>query len=169
MSVFHFIEATAVASQRAALNTFLNSAKAYLDNGVTYTIRTAGRELTAATGALSGAWTEPTAYTGTGAGTGEQAADATQIVVRWLSNHIVGSRFLQGRTFLPGMAVVGITNGNFNAANRTSLQTAGQTLITAAVQLAIWHRPVAGAGGIQWAADTCVVNSELGVLRRRRK
>jgi hypothetical protein len=168
VSVFHFIEASSVASQRAALATFLGAVDAYLDNSTTWTIRTAGREVLSATGALTGAWTESTAYTGTGASSGEPAADATQVLFRWLTDHIVGSRFLQGRTFIPGIEINQLSGGNLLAATRTALTTAGQTLIDSSVQLAVWHRPVNGAGGEAWAADTCAVSSEFAVLRRRR-
>jgi len=168
VSVFHFIEATAVASQRDALADFLGAVDGFLDESVTWTIRTAGREMTAATGALSGAWVEGTAYTGTGAGTVEPAADATQVLVRWLTDHIVGTRFLQGRTFIPGVATSQLIGGNLNPTAVTAIQAAGEALIGAAVQLAVWHRPVDSLGGVQWAADTCVVSSELAVLRRRR-
>ena len=168
VSVFHFIEASAVASQRDELATFLGECDDYLDNSVTWTIRTAGREMTAATGALAGAWTDSTVYTGTGAGTGEPAADSTQVLVRWLTDHIVGTRFLQGRTFLPGVATTQLSNGNFNPTGITDITAAGQALIDSSVQLAVWHRPIGGAGGVQWAADTCTVSSELAVLRRRR-
>lgn len=168
VSVFHFLEASSVATQRAALATFLGAVDAYLDNSTTWTIRTAGREVLSATGALTGAWTESTAYTGTGASAGEPAADATQVLFRWLTDHIVGSRFLQGRTFIPGIDINQLSGGNLLPATVTALTTAGQTFIDSAVQLAVWHRPVAGAGGEAWAADTCAVSSEFAVLRRRR-
>lgn len=168
VSVFHFLTATDVATQRAALATFLGAVDATMDNSVNWSIRTAGREMLDASGALTGAWVEPTAYTGTGAITTEPLADATQALVRWITDHIVGSRFLQGRTFLPGIAVGGTAGGDLGGSTRTAIQSAADTLVAAAVQLAVWHRPVAGAGGVAWAVDSAIVNTEFAVLRRRR-
>jgi len=168
VSVFNFIEASAVADQREALSDFLEVVDSYLDNSSSWTIRTNGREMDATTGALTGVWAEGTAQTGTGAGTGEPAADATQLLVRWITDHIVGGRFLQGRNFFPGLATTQLSNGNFAAAGVTAVSAAAQALCDAAVQMAVWHRPVGGAGGVLWGADVGVCNSELAVLRRRR-
>jgi hypothetical protein len=168
VSVFHFLEATDVASQRAALATFLGAVDATMDNSVNWSIRTAGREMVAASGALTAAWVEPTAYTGTGGISTEPMADATQALVRWITDHIVGSRFLQGRTFLPGIAVGGTAGGDLGGSTRTAIQSAADTLVAAAVQLCVWHRPVAGAGGVAWAVESAIVNTEFAVLRRRR-
>lgn len=168
VSVFYFIEATAVTSQRSALATFLGAADGVMASDTTWTIRTVGREMLTASGALTGAWSDPTAFTGTGAAAGESWADASQALVRWSTDHIVGSRFLQGRTFLPGLTSAQITDGNLGSGARTTIQTAATALVNAGVQLCVWHRPVAGVGGEAWAVDTATVQSEIAVLRRRR-
>lgn len=168
VSVFYFIEATAVAAQRAALNTFLGTVDNTLSSTATWSIRTTGRDLLSATGALTAAWTDAPVFTGAGGAGAPVVSDATQGLVRWKTNHIVGARFLQGRTFIPGLGTGSLSNGNLLAATQTAWQAAGQALIGAGVQLAVWHRPVASAGGVAWAADICSVNSELAVLRRRR-
>lgn len=167
-SVLYFIEATSVASQRAALSTFLESVQTVQSSQCAYTIRTVGREMTSATGALSGAWSEPTAYTGTGSLAQEPLPDASQALIRWSTDHIVGSRFLQGRTFIPCLTTNGVNDGDVLAATQTVLQDAADALVAAGVQFCIWHRPVSGAGGEAWAVDTAAAQSEFAVLRRRR-
>lgn len=168
VSVFYFIQATAVASQRDELATFLGSIDGALSTGTSWSIRTTGRDLISASGGLEDAWTDPTVYVGAGSGGSVPVADSTQGLIRWHTDHIVGSRFLQGRTYIPGVASGSLSGGNLLAATATAWQVAGQALIDAGVQLAVWHRPVAGAGGEAWAADVCSVNSEFAVLRRRR-
>ena len=168
VSVFMFLTPTAVADQRAALNTFLGTIDAGLANTIGWVIRTSGREMDDASGNLTGVWGHSTAYTGAGGGTGEPVPDASQALFRWATDHIVNGRFLKGRTFIPGVVAAAVVNGNMAAGTQNDFTAAGQALIDDAVQLAVWHRPVAGAGGVAWTADTCSVWSELAVLRRRR-
>lgn len=168
VSVFHFLEATPIADQRAALADFLDGVDGSIAAGTSWTIRTTGVEYDAATGALEGAWADGTAYTGPGSAGGEPVPDAAQVLFRWITDHIVGRRFLQGRTYIPGWSVANVDNGNLAEANRAGVQVLGNDLVNAGVQLAVWHRPVAGSGGEAWAVDECVVSSEFAVLRRRR-
>lgn len=168
VSVFMFLEGSAVADQRDALADFL----AVIDNGLastcSYAIRQSGRELDATTGGLTGAWTDSTAHTGAGGGSGEPVADAVQCLFQWQTDHIVNGRFLRGRTFIPGLVSAAVVNGNVDSATQAAFQAAGQALLDTGTQLAVWHRPTAGSGGVAWAADTATVWSELAVLRRRR-
>lgn len=168
VSVFQFIAASDVAAQRAALAAFLGAVDAELDSGTSWSIRTAGREVLAADGSLLGAWTDSPIYSGVGGISGEPVADSTQALVRWLTDHIVGNRFLQGRTFIPGLSATNLSDGNIDASAGGTIQIAATALIAASVQLAVWHRPIEGAGGVEWAVDTASVNTELAVLRRRR-
>ena len=167
-SVMMFGQVSTVADQRLALDTFLDAIKGPLDNGTSYVIETSGRELDDTTGALTGVWSESTPYTGGGAAVGEAVADATQGLFRWRTNNVVGSRMLQGRTFIPGLGAVGLQNGGMNTSVSATWITAGNAFIAAAVQFGVWHRPVLGAGGAFWAAESCDVWAELAVLRRRR-
>lgn len=157
-----------VADQRMKVFGFLSAIKSQLDNGVSFTIETSGRELDDSTGALTGVWSEPTAYSGVGVVNGEPVADATMGLMQWRTDHIVNGRFLQGRTFIPGLSTTHLSNGNLSAAAIANWTTAGQLLITDAVQFGVWHRPTSGSGGVFWAADTAAAWQELAVLRRRR-
>lgn len=169
VSVFHFIEATPVAEQREALNTFLQACNSTLATSTTWTIRTDGRELSTVTGTLTGLWSDPTEYTGGGPG-GNTAvlADATQVLVRWYTDHIVNGRVLRGRTYIPGIFRNVSENGNVYVASRTAIADAGNALAASGKQLAVWHRPKNGTGGVLWAVDTATVWQEFAVQRRRR-
>lgn len=167
-SVFMFGTVSTIADQRASLNAFQQSIDNLLTPDNTWSIRTSGRELDDATGALTGTWTDGTTYTGVGAVAGEPVPDASQILIRWRTDHIVGGRFLQGRTFIPGCVVGNIENGNLSSAAQTVAAGAAQALVDSADQLGVWHRPSSGSGGVFWAADSGTVWSELAVLRRRR-
>lgn len=167
-SVMMFGLVSSVADQRLALKAFLDNIKSQLDNGVAWTIETSGRELDDATGALTGVWSEATPSAGVGVVNGEPVSDATQALMQWRTDHIVGGRFLQGRTFIPGLSTTHLSNGNLSSTAIAAWTTAGQILCDAAVQFGVWHRPTLGAGGVFWAADTAAAWGELAVLRRRR-
>lgn len=169
VSVFHFIEASNVADQRQALSAFLTACNSTLAASTSWTIRPDGRELNTASGTLTGLWSEATPHTGAGTpGNTSVLADATQVLVRWFTDHIVNGRVLRGRTYLPGIYRNVSEGGNVYVASRTAIQNAGQTLAGSGTQLAIWHRPTNGAGGVAWAVDTCSVWQEFAVQRRRR-
>jgi hypothetical protein len=168
VSVFWFLTPTAVASQRAALAACLGNVDGVLDNSTSWTIRTAGREVNDATGVLTGVWSDGTSYTGTGARTVEPLADASQLLIQWRTDHIVEGRFLQGRTYIPGLSTEYVTSGNVSPDTVTALGVVVQDLVDAAVQLCVWHRPQEDSLGVAWAVDTATVWNELAVLRRRR-
>lgn len=181
VSVFNFIEASSVATQRSALNTFLTVVASKQTNPTKYTIRNAGREWNTATGELIGAWTDAPTYTGVGLITGNEVADATQLLVQWQTGHVVNGRFLHGRQYFPGMASAQEVGGNVQGSTITTIGPAAQALCNAGVQLCVWHRPqlpagtppgnpdgVPRAGGVAWAAQVGQVWTEWAVLRRRR-
>jgi len=167
VSVFYFDEATAVGAQRSALSTFLGAADAVLSTTASWVMRTTGTEYDDVTGALTGAWTDTTPYSGAGGAAG-QAADATQVLVRWDTGQIVNGRFLKGRTYLPALASGNLNVGNLAAAARTTVSNAAAAFVTASVGFIVWHRPVAGAGGDPATVTGSDVWTELAVLRRRR-
>lgn len=168
VTVMFFDSSVPVATQRTSLQGFYFSLRGVLDTGVSNSIRTAGRELNDSTGGLTGAWSEPTVHTNTGTVAGEPVPDATQMLFRWSTDQIVAGRFLQGRTFIPGLTDGNMTDGNINSAAIPGLVAVGQDLIQDAVGFGVWHRPSSGTGGVFHEATTCSVWDELAVLRRRR-
>jgi hypothetical protein len=158
-----------VVDQRAALGAFFGAVDAIQAGQVSWTIRTSGRELSTSTGTLAGQWTDATAFTGSGGGVSTSSiADASQALVRWRTDTIVNGRFLQGRTFLPGISTSSILAGNLTAAAQTIINNAAATYIASLAQPVVWHRPTGGAGGSQDVVVTGTAWSELAVLRRRR-
>lgn len=168
-SILYWIEATPVEQQRAALGAWLASLEGGLHNTTSYNVRPEGRELDTTTGTLVGAWTEATDYSGTGTLTsGQPVPDATQILIRWSTDHVVNGRFLRGRTYIPGTTTTNVSGGNLAASIVTSYTTDSNTLVNSGNQLAIWHRPINGVGGVAWAVDSAQCWSEFAVQRRRR-
>jgi len=159
----------AVSTQRTSLAGFLFSLNGVLDTGVSWTIRTVGRDLSDRTGALTAAWSNGTVHTDTGDVAGEPVPDATQMLFRWSTDVIVNGRFLQGRTFIPGLTDGNMVNGNISSGALPGLVAVGQDLIDDAVGFGVWHRPSSGIGGQFEPATTASVWDELAVLRRRRQ
>lgn len=167
-SVFHFVAADPVATQRADLATMLGTIDNLLDSNTLWTIETTGRELDDNTGTLTAVWTEATAKTGAGAVAGQCVPDAAQILLRWNSGSIVNGRFVKGRNYIPGLSTASVTDGNIAAAALTSFNAAVATFQAALNGFGIWHRPVAGAGGLMVGCQSASVWSEFAVLRHRR-
>jgi hypothetical protein len=168
-SVMYFDPATAVATQRAALGAFFGTVDADLNNQVNWTVRNDGRELDDATGTLTGNWNTAVNQTGTGAGTVDAVPDASQVLFRWSTGDIVNGRLVKGRTFVPGLEISALADGNLDPAFFSGLNGACTTLAASGAGFQIWHRPIAGSGGSAHAVLSGVVWAELAVLRQRRQ
>lgn len=170
VAVMYFEDGVApINDQRQAVHTLWESIEGELVNEVLYFQDQAGRQVDETTGTLVGQWTDSEAFGGAGTSSGEAVADATQALIRWRTEAVVGGRFLQGRTFVPGLAVENLVNGNLSAASQSTFNGALATFIAGADGFGIWHRPVLGAGGVHHEATTGSMWSELAVLRRRRQ
>jgi hypothetical protein len=175
VNVWYFDTGSAVTAQRTALQAFYTSVKASLVTTCSYTIRTAGRELSNTTGGLTGAWTDATAKIGTGGSGGDPVPDATQVLWQWLTGSIADGRFLRGRTFIPCLSAGSVIGGNLNPAVRTTFIGYGTTLLAANVGQQVWHRPkkdpvthaLIRPGSVALTGSNSVW-SEMAVLRRRR-
>lgn len=169
VSVMYFDDTVSVVSQRAALATLWTTLEPRLGSTVTWTIRTEGRNLHTGNGQLLGQWEDTTSRTGTGNDAASTVIpDASQVLFRWRTGIVVKGRFLQGRTYVPGMTAASLTSGNVSAAARNEWNTAINTFLGANVGLEVWHRPVNQSGGTTGFVLTGSVWSELAVLRRRR-
>jgi len=157
-----------VADQRDAVGTLLTAMSAGLDSNVQWTVQTAGRELDDATGGLTGAWAESTAQTGVGLVAGNCVPDASQVLLRWKTTAIVNRRFVQGRTFIPGLSVLNVTEGNVAPAAVEDFSDAADALIDDVVLFGVWHRPSGADPGQFIVAEDGECWAELAVLRRRR-
>lgn len=167
-TVMYFDDSVAVATQRAALGTFWAAIDNLCAGTTLWTVATAGREINDVDGSLTGAWSESTPFTGAGGGAGDQSGDALQALVRWQTGVIVDGRFLQGRTFIPGLASTVIVDGNLSSAAQTIGNNAAATLAASAATLVIWHRPAGATPGDTAPVTSGAMWNELAVLRRRR-
>ena len=168
-TVMYLDDAVPIAPQRAGLATFFGAVDGLLDTSVSWTIATDGREIDETSGTLTGAWSDATAQTGSGASSGQAVPDAAQILFRWATNSVVNGRFVKGHTYVPGLSSTFVSDGNIAAAQVTTLTTAAAALVAnTAVNLGVWHRPTGGSGGNWLTATGGTVWSEFAVLRRRR-
>lgn len=106
----------------------------------------------------------------TGTVSGEVAADATQILIRWRTATVVGGRLLQGRQYVPGVPVAVIDDGNLKGTNVAGMTTDIAAWLLPGRSLVVWHRPTpaAPAGGSVGLVTTGSVWAEFAVQRRRR-
>lgn len=151
-----------------ALAAFWEDCSVTQNTAVGWSIQTGGREMDEVTGGLTGLWSEPTPYTGNGDASGQKVADSTQALIRWQTTTIRRGRFLQGRSFLPGVAVSQLSDGNLGNGAVGTLQTSATLLVVGEVGLSVWGRPVQGAPGVLAPVTQASVWNELAVLRGRR-
>jgi hypothetical protein len=167
-SVLHFWDGVNVLQQRQRLNSFLQSIMQYFSDSVTWVIATDGKVLDEATGQMTGLWTEATPFVGQGGATVEPVADATQLLVRWNTNTIRAGRFVLGRTFLPGLAIDSLADGNVAPAVIGPISTAASSFAGANSGFSVYSRPRPGTPGALVTINSSGVSPELAVLRRRR-
>lgn len=169
-SVMYFDEAFPVADARADLGTMWNSIDGQLSTSTTWTIRTDGRTLNTATGALEGKWLDNTVQTGSGGDAASSPVpDLAQVLLRWQTEVVVRGRLLQGRTFIPGAVVGDVTSGNVGAVLLNAVNAAAATFVAAGNGFVIWHRPRNGAGGVAASVESSGAWTEWAGLRRRRR
>jgi hypothetical protein len=175
VSVTYWDNTASVATQRSALHAFLSAYMGACDNSTSYTIRTTGVELSEATGALIGAWSETSSKTDSGDQTDEPVPDAVMALARLKTATIFGGRFVQGRIYLPGLDQEQIVGGNLGSSAQTAINNAGTTLAASAGNLVVWSRPLKDPddgsitrAGVQSDVTSITAWSELAVLRRRR-
>lgn len=167
-SVLHFWDGVSVSTQRSRLGTFLQVVAATLSDQCTYRIATSGKVLDEATGQMTGIWNDATSYTQQGAIAEEPVADATQVLVQWNTNTIRAGRFVIGRTFIPGLPVTALINGNLAASVQGPLETAAASFAGASSGFGVYSRPRPGTPGAIVTINSSGVAEELAVLRRRR-
>lgn len=167
-SVMYFTGDEALPAVRTAINAFLTSFRDRLATGVGWSVDPTARVLNPLTGTLEGLETDGTARTGTGSGAGLYVADATQVLIKWSTGQVVNGRFLQGKTYIPGLDANLLSGGNLGSTTRAAIAGAAQSFATGGHGLGVWHRPKGGSGGTIKAATGGTCNRELAVLRRRR-
>lgn len=167
-SVMYFADGSDLPTCReriwGAFNGFMDS----IATGVSFSVDNSARVLNPATGVLLGLQTDATPRTASGSGAAKPVADATQVLIRWFTGQVINGRFVQGRTFIPGLDANLLTNGNLSSGAGADFAAAADAMITPSVGFGVWHRPKNGAGGQLVQCTDTGVNVELAVLRRRR-
>lgn len=167
-SVMYFSATTPIATQRLRLGGLASGVAVFLNDQTEYSVATSGRVLEEETGALLGEWTHTSIYDGVGGDAGEPVADSTQVLLRWVTGSVLGGRFVRGRTFIPGLSVSHLTNGNLSTTAISGCQAAQSSFLGAGTGFGVWHRPKGGVGGALVPASGGTTWQELAVLRRRR-
>jgi len=167
-SVMYFDNSILISTQRTALTTWLQAIDNPLDDSITWSLRNAGVIIDDATGTLVGSWSSGSVVTGTAGGTSEPVSDPAQVLIRWKTSSIVNGRYLQGRTYIPGLSVGNVDEGNVSAAAVTAFQTPSSALVSSGAGLRVFHRPISGSGGSSADVTSANVWTEFAVLRRRR-
>lgn len=157
---------------------FFDAIAGLLPNNISITYPTAADVLNDVNGQLLGsvAITQPSVTTGTDIATWAAPAGA---YVRWETGVIVDGRRLRGRTYIvPLSSAEYDDSGNLGSATITTLQSAANSMLTAAAtastwDYAVWHRPVITAGVVTRNGSSSPVTSALvrdftAVLKSRR-
>lgn len=144
LSIMHFGGASQADAQAAseAVRAFWQASQPAFVTSLQGQMSSEVREINAITGDLDGVFTVLPGLAFAGSGSGQQAADATQYLLRWTTGAIADGRRVQGRTFVPGVPVANIANGNVSAAVVASWASRIGAFLTAAPTFSVWHRPV---------------------------
>lgn len=178
LNIMHFAATDPAESGpiRAALADFFGGLDGVVSNQYRWDIQTSGKILDPLTGTLVGLWSETTPYGAPGAQSQQPVADATQVLVQWLTLRVLDGRLVRGRQFIPGLANGSLANGNLTSGVRAALGEVASDLVGADVGFGIWTRPrparanpprPARAGSFTPVAAGSVW-SELAVQRGRR-
>jgi hypothetical protein len=91
--------------------------------------------------------------------------------ITWRTTGVVNGQRVQGRTFFVPLGGSGLQNdGTPSAVMISAANTSGATLIAAAPEFAVWHRPesVAAGGGASFPVVSLNVRDTAAVLTSRR-
>lgn len=153
------------------IRTFFQAFVNYIPAGVTIAYPTAFERFNTGTGVLEGENAFTPLSNSTGAATGNYSS-ATGACVNWRTGLIVNGRRLRGRTFMVPLGAIGFgTDGTLSDSARTAMLTAATTLIDPTITdlvLAVWHKPIAGAGGESAQVSGTSITDKSAVLRSRR-
>jgi len=164
----YFLPDVSLSQVRAALGVFWDSVANSVSSQVYWSVDPEGRIIEDTTGQLVNQWSDPTVVAGQGKVSGQPVPDAAQANIQWSTGQVIAGRFVNGRTYVPGIGAGNLSGGNLASATQASLTQAGTALKDSGAGLAVWHRPKNGAGGRALAVVSAVCRSELAVLRGRR-
>lgn len=152
-----------------ALGTFFTALKTFIPSNITWTIPSSGDVFSDSSGALVSGWQLGTPTVIAATGSPASYSGASGVVIRWNTGGIANNRRVRGRTFFVPVVAAIYDSGSIVGSQLASFQTAANALVASAgVDLRVWHRPVAGAGGSSFAITSAVAPDLAAVLRSRR-
>jgi hypothetical protein len=160
----------AVEAAAVAVRGFFQAINGELPTGSTISIVATADILDEASGQITSVidFAAPSTVTGSGGGPYSAASGA---VVNWNTQDYVNGRRVRGRTFLVPLAGAAYdSQGDLASDTLTVLRLAADNLVGATLDapLAVWHRPVGGAGGSSHVINSASVPDLGAVLRSRR-
>jgi hypothetical protein len=166
-------DAAAVIRCRAHVrDLFTNAYHALLCSNATWLVQTAVDEMTSADGHVTNTFNDATVLTAAGTGGSSQSPPAIAALFRANTATWHAGRRLQGRTFISPLAAGALeVDGTFPNATVATINTALIALIAglpATDKFVVWHRPVAGAGGLTGDVTSMVLQDKIAVLTSRR-
>lgn len=167
-SVMYWWDGVAIAQQRSLLNSFWTALNDRLTGDTTWTVATQGKVLNEQTGQMTGTWADGTPYAGAGSAAGEPVPDVAQLLIRWGTNTVLNGRFVNGRTYVPGLANAETLAGNVSPAAVGDATAAASALAGASGGFGVYHRPSNGTLGALITINTASAAAEMAVQRRRR-
>lgn len=108
--------------------------------------------------------TTAAAVTGTAGG---GFAAQVGVLVEWLTSSYIAGRHLKGRTYLVPLAGQFDEDGTLSGGGLALVQAAAPYISDSGTDFRVWHRPVAGAGGISNSINGFAVRDHAAVLRSR--
>lgn len=151
----------AIAEFELAIRPALANTTTVTDTGVI-------RDMSTASGVLTGEVALTSSPVTTGSGGASAVPNASQGLIRIATGIFLNGRHLRGRIYVPGMSASTVLGtGEVNTTGLNALAAAGTALVTSGVY-GVWHRPVGGAGGVIHPANATSAWAEFAVQRRRR-
>lgn len=166
VSIFYTLDP---ADATAALGTFFNACKASFNTSISWSIPSSGDTIDSGSGRLVGSWSGGTAASIAGTSAGTYAA-GTGILIRWLTNTVVGGRKFIGHTYMvPTITSTYDSTGRIASTALTTFQAATDALVAGSA-LVVYKRPPKGtfAGGFFAEQTAGTVLSAVTSLKSRR-
>lgn len=166
VNVFHFSDGTDYQDAADALETMYTHWRASVSEDYQFNVEAEARQLNTATGALEAVnyvtWDAPVQGNVTTQG---PLPEANAFLVRWLTPMVVGSRLLRGRTYLPGITMGSVEDGQVIPASREWLaEGAADFVEDLSGGFVIWSR----VHGVAVPVTAGSIWPEVALQRRRR-
>lgn len=167
LSTFYF--ATSGSGTAASVKAFFTAIAGRVPAGVTWTVPTSGDLIEDTTGALAGAWSEPSGggvVTSTGA---VNYAAGVGCRVSWQTTGIHNGRRVKGSTFIvPLVSAVYATDGTIDSVVLSEIQTAATNLVTAQPAMKVLSKAKVGSPGASSTILSATAVDKVSWLRSRR-